>query len=477
MRIPADKQSMIEKARDEVAEILRQFEQGAITETERYNKVIHTWLHTTDAVAESMMAELKTDNQGFNPIYIMADSGARGSKQQIRQLSGMRGLMSKPMKKLTGGIGEIIESPIESNFKEGLTVLEYFISTHGSRKGLADTALKTAEAGYLTRRLVDVAQDVIISEDDCGTLQGTEAFTIREGGQVIESLKDRVLGRVASDDFFHPITGELIVEMGQVIDESIAAALENSGLEKVMIRSVMTCESRRGVCSKCYGWDLSKRKLVIPGLAVGVIAAQSIGEPGTQLTLRTFHIGGTAGRVIGESDVRVRLDDDGKGGLRDGDIAEVDYVNLKSVVDRNGNKIVVATGGKPLLMRSAFSCPSLGRRESAVVIYEDINALHAPNGRIVNVGQGGKIHLASGKQKRIFHTFPPIPSGAELTIEDGGKVEEGDVVARWNPRRVPVVARKAGKIEFQGFEPITDAAGLMRVPAANGRTTSSHCQR
>ncbi len=464
MRIPKEKKGMIDAARKEVADILKQFEQGAITETERYNKVIHTWLYTTDMVAEAMMEDLKLDNQGFNPIYIMADSGARGSKQQIRQLSGMRGLMSKPMKKLTGGIGEIIESPIESNFKEGLTVLEYFISTHGSRKGLADTALKTAEAGYLTRRLVDVAQDVIISEDDCGTLQGMEVSEIREGDQIIESLKDRVIGRVASEDVYHPITGEQIVEMGGVIDEETASMLENSGLPKVRIRSVVSCETRRGVCSKCYGWDLSERALVKMGVAVGVIAAQSIGEPGTQLTLRTFHIGGTAGRVLGESEVMLRLNDDDKGGLREGEYAQVHYVNLKTVKDRNDDTIVVNSGGEPVILSSGIACPSLGRREKATVLYEDVTVLERADGRKIAVGQGGKIHLASSKQKRVFHTFEAIPTGAELLVGEGETVKEEEMIAQWDPMRVPVVARARGKVELKGFVPVTGDDELTRVP-------------
>ncbi len=464
MRVPQKKQAMIEAARNEVGEILRQYEQGAITETERYNKVIHTWLHTTDKVAEAMMDELRDDNQGFNPIFIMADSGARGSKQQIRQLSGMRGLMSKPMKKLTGGIGEIIESPIESNFKEGLSVLEYFISTHGSRKGLADTALKTAEAGYLTRRLVDVAQDVIVSEVDCGTLQGMDVSAIREGDQVIESLRDRVLGRVASDDVFHPITGELIVEMGQIIDDDIAASLENSGLEKVRIRSVMTCESRRGVCGKCYGWDLSERKQVGMGVAVGVVAAQSIGEPGTQLTLRTFHIGGTAGRVLSESEIRVHLDHEGSGGLRDGESGIIHYVHLDSVIDRHGARTVINSGGIPLILRSAISCPNLGRRENATVVLEGLNIIESGGKKIV-YGQGGQIHLASGKQRRVFHTFPSVPSGSELLVSDGDEIVEGTQIARWNPRQVPVVSRASGKVDVRGFEPVQDANGILHVPA------------
>ncbi|HEQ60513.1 MAG TPA: DNA-directed RNA polymerase subunit beta', partial [Firmicutes bacterium] len=305
LRVPATKGRIIEEASREVHEINEQYQEGVITDIERYNKVIDRWIHATDQVAADMMQELGQDAKGLNPIFVMADSGARGSKQQIRQLAGMRGLMSKPMQKLTGGMGEIIESPIQSNFKEGLTVLEYFISTHGARKGLADTALKTAEAGYLTRRLVDVAQDVIVNEQDCGTIQGIEVSAIWEGDQVIESLFDRILGRTALEDIDHPLTGEVLVPGGTEIDEVSAARIARSGIERVRIRSVMACESRRGVCVKCYGRDLARGTTVELGEAVGVIAAQSIGEPGTQLTLRTFHVGGTTSRIVERSEARV----------------------------------------------------------------------------------------------------------------------------------------------------------------------------
>src|SRR5690606_11716597 len=313
MIVPQRKQQLLMDARKDVQVVMEQFEKGAITDIERYNKVIDRWIHTTDAIAEEMMKELQADNQGFNPIFIMADSGARGSKQQIRQLAGMRGLMSKPMKKLTGGIGEIIESPIESNFKEGLTVLEYFISTHGARKGLADTALKTAEAGYLTRRLVDVAQDMIVTQDDCGTVNGMEVSAIKEGDPIIESLEDRVLGRTAQEDIINPLNNNVIVHRNEEIDETAAKLIGQCGIESVFIRSVTACESPRGVCAKCYGRDLARRELVRIGEAIGIVAAQSIGEPGTQLTLRTFHIGGTTSRILEESEIRIRRNDDGHG--------------------------------------------------------------------------------------------------------------------------------------------------------------------
>src|ERR671935_20288 len=295
--IPKEKVPLVTKARDEVIKVESQYLEGAITNGERYNKVIAIWSEATEDIANAMFSEMESiDKEGrmFNPVYIMADSGARGSKQQIRQLAGMRGLMAKPS-------GEIIETPITANFREGLTVQHYFISTHGARKGLADTALKTADSGYLTRRLVDVAQDVIISEIDCGTLDGIEARAIVESGEIIEPLRDRIVGRTTLEKITDPFSGELIVDVNELMDETSSSAIQDAGIEKVKIRSVLTCTSRRGVCAKCYGRDLATGKLVELGQAVGVIAAQSIGEPGTQLTMRTFHIGGTASRVSEQS--------------------------------------------------------------------------------------------------------------------------------------------------------------------------------
>jgi DNA-directed RNA polymerase subunit beta' len=304
VRIPPEKDLTISKARTEVDRINVAYRNGAITEGERYNKVIDAWTHATTEVEQLTFDGLKGDRDGFNPIFMMADSGSRGNREQIRQLAGMRGLMAKPQKKITGGLGEIIESPVVHNFKEGLTVLEYFISTHGARKGLADTALKTADAGYLTRRLVDVAQDVIINEEDCGTIRGLSVGALKDGEEIIEPLADRVLGRVAADDVVHPITNEIIVENGEMIDEVVQKRIDEAakaGLQKMRIRSVLTCDARRGVCAKCYGRNLATGRLVDLGEATGVIAAQSIGEPGTQLTLRTFHIGGTASRIVESS--------------------------------------------------------------------------------------------------------------------------------------------------------------------------------
>src|SRR5213083_1718274 len=301
MHIPSSKERQITSAREQVNEVEQQYQDGVITNGERYNKVVDIWAHVTELISEEMFRELESGEQGgeFNPIYMMADSGARGSKQQIRQLAGMRGLMAKPS-------GEIIETPITSNFREGLTVLEYFTSTHGARKGLADTALKTADSGYLTRRLVDVAQDVIIHEHDCGTVDGIESRAIVESGEIIEPLRDRIIGRVTLEKLTDPFTGDTIVDVNEVMDEDLSSEIQDAGIEKVKIRSVLTCTSRRGVCAKCYGRDLATGKMVELGQAVGVIAAQSIGEPGTQLTMRTFHIGGTASRVSEQSTLESR---------------------------------------------------------------------------------------------------------------------------------------------------------------------------
>jgi hypothetical protein len=460
MRVPSNKEELIQAARKDVAETMRQYEEGVITDIERYNKVIDRWIQTTEAVGRAMERELETDHGGFNPIFIMYHSGARGSEQQIRQLAGMRGLMSKPMKKLTGGMGEIIESPIESNFKEGLTVLEYFISTHGARKGLADTALKTAEAGYLTRRLVDVAQDVIISEEDCGTLSGIEVSAIKEGERVIESLEDRVLGRVAAEDTKNPLTGAVIVESGNVIDDEAVSAMKRCGVERVRIRSVMSCEAERGVCSNCYGWDLSKREMVVTGEAVGIIAAQSIGEPGTQLTLRTFHIGGTTSRILEQSEVRIRYNDDGLGGLRDGEIGLVRYINLRYVIDREGRQRVVNSGGRPLVLRSGLRLPKgtdrgdrSPRRSSALTLSgEGISVVDTADGKQVVARGGGNIQFKDTRG-RVVLEYTSIPTGARLEVRLGEKVNPGDLVVRWDPLRVPIIAEVGGKMELEGIDP------------------------
>ncbi len=303
MIIPEEKVNLITKANKKVEAILNEHEQGVITDAERYNKIIDVWTHTTNDVARALMEKIRGHNHGFNSLHMMVDSGARGSQEQVRQLAGMRGLMMKPQKSLSGQAGEIIENPIVANFKEGLTVLEYFISTHGARKGLADTALKTADAGYLTRRLVDVSQDVIISEIDCGTILGIEVTAIKDVEQEREPLGERITGRTAQEDVYDPKTDDLIVAAGDIITENIADKIEDSSIESVYIRTVLTCESKRGVCAKCYGRNLTTGKIVEIGEAVGIVAAQSIGEPGTQLTLRTFHLGGTSSRIASQSQV------------------------------------------------------------------------------------------------------------------------------------------------------------------------------
>ena len=306
--IPKEKDILIDKARSEVQEVVMNYNMGLITNNERYNQIIDIWTHTNSRLTHTLMDKLQSDKQGFNSIYMMMDSGARGSKEQIRQLSGMRGLMAKPQKSGASGGQDIIENPILSNFKEGLSILEYFISTHGARKGLADTALKTADAGYLTRRLVDVAQDVVINDYDCGTLRGLTVSALKKSDEIVESLYDRILGRVALFDVEDPSTNEVIVKEGEEINEDLARAIESAGIEEVEIRSVLTCELTRGVCSKCYGRNLATGKLVQRGEAVGVIAAQSIGEPGTQLTLRTFHVGGTASNIADQAELTAKND-------------------------------------------------------------------------------------------------------------------------------------------------------------------------
>ncbi|MBI3316851.1 MAG: DNA-directed RNA polymerase subunit beta' [Candidatus Omnitrophica bacterium] len=380
IQIPKAKNNLLDEARRDVQAIENQYRNGLITEGERYNKVIDIWTHITDRVSDSMFESL----EAFNPVFMMADSGARGSKQQIRQLAGMRGLMAKPS-------GEIIESPITANFREGLTVLEYFISTHGARKGLADTALKTADSGYLTRRLVDVAQDVIITEIDCGTLNGIFTEPVYEGEEVIVSLKDRILGRVALDNVVDVVTDQLIVKSAEVIDEEIASRLDEVGIEKIRIRSVLTCESKRGVCAKCYGRDLATGRLVELGTAAGVIAAQSIGEPGTQLTMRTFHIGGTAFRVVEQSYFRAR-----NNGI-------LQYHNLKTVVTKTGEIIVLNRNGQL------------------------------------------SIHEANGRELERY----TIPTGAIIGYKDGENVIKDEIFVKWDPYTVPILTEVTGKVRYE----------------------------
>jgi len=379
LHIPKDKQNVLKDAEAEVTKVEEQYHQGVITERERYNKVIDIWTHTTDKVSDLLFKEM----DAFNPIFMMADSGARGSRLQIRQLAGMRGLMAKPS-------GEIIESPITANFREGLTVLEYFISTHGARKGLADTALKTADAGYLTRRLADVAQEVIITEDDCETLNGITVSAIIEGDEVVVSLKDRIVGRVALDNIVDIITDEVIVEQGSQISEEKAEMIERLGIEKIRIRSVLTCESERGVCIKCYGRNLATGRLVEVGEAVGIIAAQSIGEPGTQLTMRTFHIGGTASRIVEQSSLKAK----NKGIVR--------YHNLR-VVPKNKEFIVL--------------------------------------------NRNGSISI-NDRQGRELERYP-VAQGSFISVAENEEVAKGTVFIRWDPYMLPILTEAEGQVKYE----------------------------
>jgi DNA-directed RNA polymerase subunit beta' len=388
--VPKEKENLVKKAFKEVDKINADHRKGAITSGERYNKIIDTWTRTNNEVTEAMFENFKNIDSGFNPVYMMATSGARGSKDQVRQLAGMRGLMAKPQKKITGQIGEIIETPIISNFRDGLTVQEYFISTHGARKGLADTALKTADAGYLTRRLVDVAQDVIITEDDCGTILGLNVAALKEGEEVIESLADRILGRVALEDIIHPITDEVLVEAGSMITEDKAKEVEDAGIETVLIRSVLTCESRRGVCANCYGSNLASTKIVEIGEAVGVIAAQSIGEPGTQLTLRTFHIGGVAAAIAAQSKIEARAE------------------------------------GK--------------------VVMTDVKAVPGDQDDYVVLSRDGEIKIVD-EQKRTRSRFK-VQYGANLKVKDGQMVTKDTVLFEWDPHTSLILTDKPGRVEF-----------------------------
>jgi DNA-directed RNA polymerase subunit beta' len=406
--IPREKVTLVSKARDEVIKVESQYLEGAITNGERYNKVIAIWSEATEQIANAMFGEMEAiDKEGksFNPVYVMADSGARGSKQQIRQLAGMRGLMAKPS-------GEIIETPITANFREGLEVQHYFISTHGARKGLADTALKTADSGYLTRRLVDVAQDVIISEYDCGTLDGIEARAIVESGEIIEPLRDRIMGRVTLERITDPFTGDIIVDVNDDIDEEKASAIQDAGIEKVKMRSVLTCATRRGVCVKCYGRDLATGRMVELGQAVGVIAAQSIGEPGTQLTMRTFHIGGTASRISEQSTLEAR------------NAGTARFQGLQVVQAKDGNFVVMNRSGS--------------------LVVQDVK----------------------GRDRERY----PVVYGARLKVKDGQQVEQGQTLVEWDPYTFSILTEEPGQIRFKDIlegitvhEEVDEVTGLSRL--------------
>ena len=397
--IPNEKFEMITSANKQVDVIRSNYNMGLITNNERYNQVIDIWTSTNAELTELSMKRIREDQQGFNSVYMMLDSGARGSKEQIRQLTGMRGLMAKPKKSTAGG-GEIIENPILSNFKEGLSILEYFISTHGARKGLADTALKTADAGYLTRRLVDVSQDVIITEDDCGTLRGINVSALKKNEEVVEKLGDRIVGRTSLQDVYDPISGELLVKSGEAIDDLIANNIENSSVETVEVRSALTCESKRGICAKCYGRNLATGKDVQMGEAVGVVAAQSIGEPGTQLTLRTFHVGGIAGNISEENSVISKFD------------GNIEIEDLKTVKGKNNDgedaEIVIS-------------------RTSEIKISDPNTGLTLSNNN--------------------------IPYGSFIYVKNKKKIKKGTLICEWDPYNGVIISDYAGKISYENIEP------------------------
>ena len=427
--IPDAKDEIIDAAQKKVDAIQDKFKRHILTDGERYNKIIDIWTHATNDVAGSMMDSMKSDDQGFNPVYMMADSGARGSQDQIKQLAGMRGLMAKPKKSMTGGKGEIIESPITSNFKEGLSVQEYFISTHGARKGLADTALKTADAGYLTRRLVDVAQDVVISEIDCGTINGILADDLKEGEDIIEPLSERVLGRTLLEDFIED--GKVVIKAGTMVRDEEANSIADSNIESLHIRSVLTCESLRGVCARCYGWNPSNHKLVDLGTAVGIQAAQSIGEPGTQLTLRTFHIGGTATRIIEQSEMQTK---------RPGTIKYSENLGVADAKDESG------------------------------VLVNRCMVRHA------------KIAITD-KDGRVMAEYN-VPYGANMNVGDGEKVPAGTSLFQWDPYTDVILARQTGIVELKDFienetyqvESVEGGKKQMVIVEAKDRNMSPHIE-
>jgi DNA-directed RNA polymerase subunit beta' len=392
--IPKEKEVILAKAQKNVDEVYNQYTRGFITNGERYNKVIDIWTRATTRVAEKLFESLQHGQEGFNSLYMMVDSGARGSKEQVRQLAGMRGLMGKPQKSLSGATGELIENPIIANFREGLSVLEYFISTHGARKGLADTALKTADAGYLTRRLVDVAQDSIISLEDCGTIRGVITGALKEGEDIKEPLAERILGRVAVNDAIDPMSGGAIVSAGELIDEEKANRIAETSIETVEIRSVLTCEAKRGVCALCYGRNLTTGKLIQPGETVGIIAAQSIGEPGTQLTLRTFHTGGTASLIASQSQVQSKFD------------GKLEYGGIKSieVADDEGSKIIV-------------------------------------------LGRSGVVNVLDQDNRML--TRYDVPYGATLLVKDRAKVAKGQIIYEWDPYNAVIISEHVGSVKYQ----------------------------
>jgi len=393
--IPEEKEGLVQQAKDEVDAVWNNYLMGLITDNERYNQVIDIWTRINSQLTSTLMGQLEADKQGFNSIYMMMHSGARGSREQIRQLGGMRGLMAKPQKNLAGSVGAIIENPILSNFKEGLDVLEYFISTHGARKGLADTALKTADAGYLTRRLVDVAQDLVINEEDCGTLRGLVVSALKDNEDIVEPLSERILGRVSVHDVYDPISEELLVKSGDEITEEVAKNIDETAIEDVEIRSLLTCETKLGACAKCYGRNLSTGEMVTSGEAVGVIAAQSIGEPGTQLTLRTFHVGGTASNIAVDATVKAKFDG----------VLEFDGLRQLATKDTDGN---------------------------------DANVV---------MGRSGEIRILDPKTKKVLISNH-VPYGAFLNVKDKAKVKKDDKLCFWDPYNAVILSEFEGAVEF-----------------------------
>ncbi len=433
IKIPSEKIKLIDNGDNKVKKIEENYRNGYITEDERYNQVTEVWTRVSDTISEQMMEELKVDQNGFNPLYIMADSGARGSKQQIRQLAGMRGLMAKPS-------GDIIELPIKSNFKEGLTVLEYFISTHGARKGLADTALKTADAGYLTRRLVDIAQDVVINEEDCFTINGIERKAIREGDEEIERLSDRIIGRYVLEDVYHPITKKIIIPANSEVDEQAAEIIEKSGIDRIKIRTVLTCESRHGVCIRCYGRNLASGKTVEIGEAVGIIAAQSIGQPGTQLTMRTFHIGGTAARQIEEQNIELNYS---------AIIKELPE-SLITLDDRNS---ITSRKGEITLLRIIKEYPesdfkSINIKDGDRILIGDTigilnNGEEVKSQNICHILKRENLILLIGNETKLI-----LKSGTRLYVKLNDYIPKGKILAEFDPYNEPILSEKKGKAKF-----------------------------
>jgi len=425
MIVPKEKEKLVREAQSQVLEVERQAKLGLITESERYNKIIDLWTRVTDRISDLMFDEMKKQEnavyqggeQKFNSIYMMANSGARGSAAQIRQLAGMRGLMAKPQKKLTGGVGEIIETPVISNFREGLTVLEYFISTHGGRKGLADTALKTADAGYLTRRLVDVANDVVIAQEDCGTITGISIGTLSSGDEPIETLEERIIGRIPLDTVINPLTDEVILKAGELINAEMARKVKEAEIDRLRIRSVLTCEAQWGICAKCYGLNLANLRMVGLGESVGIIAAQSIGEPGTQLTLRTFHIGGAASRVVKRSQITAGHD------------GVVRLLNVRTLKNKENQPVVIS-------------------RNAEIAVKE-----------------------SSGKERDHFK----LPYGARLKVSENKEVAKGALMAEWDPHAMPILSEFAGTVKLEDIiEGITVHQERNKVTGLTERVIIEH---